>query len=174
MPAIIPNPPAYAGQYAGTAHSYLSVAEAADVAGTLLGLDAFAAADDARAAAALSEATATIDAQRWQGGKLDAAQLRAFPRRPYGDGTRWDRLLVGGVEVDAVPFAILQAAVVEADALLAGAAAARERRQQGLASQSRGPMSESYAAPAAGGIPQLCQRAETFVRRYRLKSGRLL
>lgn len=159
-----------------TTHSYLDVVEANEHAMSFFPLAGWDQANDVDRLRALTEATSRVDAQRYQGAKLDAAQPRAFPRRPWPDRTTvWDEDAEGNAGGGVVPRAVLLAVVAEADALLAGAAAAREQQHKGLASQSAGPVSESYRPPTTpDGTPQLCERATTLLRPYRLKSGRLL
>ena len=153
--------------------SYLDVAAADALAPTLHGLSAWASASDADKLAALATATARLDSLRWQGRRLDAAQPLAFPRVPYDGREVWGRDRGDGTH-DA-PLAVRQACLLEADALLAGRAAVLARRDAGLLSQSAGPVSESYAAiDPLTGLPALCESAALLIRRYRLRTGRIL
>jgi hypothetical protein len=128
-------------------------------------------------------------AYRYQGRKYDltpAAQPREFPRIAYDvpaygwpaaagvaviNGQVWDVAADGSI---VVPARVLQAVVYEADAVLAGDKfkAVKDAIAAGLSAQSFGGMSESYRAD--GTTPLLCRFADTRMRFYMLRQGRIL
>jgi hypothetical protein len=181
--------------------SYLSVADARALAGTLPGFAGLLAKDDATLAALLALATVDIDvAMRYQGRKFDPSQQLEFPRVAYGDlspSTVQSMELspfpylpgVGGGSViwdwdnDAnaavVPQKVKIACLCQAAWLTSSQFAARlEAIRSGLAGQSIGTGSETYLKPAdlaamSGGV-NLGQRAAQIMELYRLRSGVML
>lgn len=166
--------------------SYMTLVEAAAIAATLPTLTAYAAATDAKKAAAIYLASLDVDSVRFQGRKVDWAQVREFPR--YSGGLRaterrsdgatqgedaeiwdWDAEAEAAVVPDQVKIAVL----LQANDILDGQ---RDSRIQGiadgLAAQSVGSLSESYRGDAAPA--RLCERAMRLLERYRLRSGQLL
>jgi hypothetical protein len=163
--------------------SYLEVSEADDLAATLPGLAAYAAASDPEKAAALNEATADIDAAMpYQGRKFDPAQVREFPRQsdePAGSaGTDlsliWDWDATAGEAI--VPADVRRATLYQADSILAGVRRPRvEAQHDGVVYELTGGLAESYkATPGAGVRTGLCHTAWRLMRRFHLRSGRLL
>ncbi len=154
--------------------AYLTLTDADALAATLLGLTHYQAADDATRSAALLTASIEIDAaSRWQGRKYDPDQAREFPRVPY-EGTVWDWVDGYAVVPDLVRIAVLR----QADFLLDTVRRAKLAQiEDGLASQSVGSISESYARPTpagqASGWDRLCSEARDLLARYRLTSGPL-
>lgn len=174
--------------------SYLTSSAADAIALTLPPtlLSAYNAALDAAKTTALELASYRIDnAYRWQGRKYDPTQALEFPRVAYESSSspNWPGLsLSSNVMADTVwdwdtdaseaivPAAILRAVCFEADSILASD---RNRLAQaihdGLASQSVGGMSESYRGDfGPNGLPVLCRDADVLVRKYTLRSGRIL
>lgn len=164
--------------------SYLTTAQADALAPTLWPRPArYLGAPAADRAPALAAATARVDARPYQGRRVDAGQRLQFPRVPYADGSDvWD---LAGPDADGqyaivVPAAVLAATLCEADALLDAERAATTRDAQlgRLLKRDRtGGQEEEYelaGALAAAGGGSLCAQAETLLRPYRLRTGRLL
>lgn len=173
--------------------SYISIEAARDYFAALPGLAAMAALDDAPLAALLLAAANDIDAaMRYQGRKAASSQIREFPRVAYGRPVnQWPSDFAFARDSDAVvydwdadtntaivPESVKLATLYQAAWLQQPANAARlEAIRSGLASQSIGSASESYAKPAELaelGQTGLSDRAARIMERYRLKTGRLL
>ncbi|MGB7157116.1 MAG: hypothetical protein WBD40_03555 [Tepidisphaeraceae bacterium] len=175
-----------------TATMYLPEdAEADAISATLPNLTAYIAASTTVKRQARALATERFDtARRYQGRKVDEAQLLEFPRvasesgafphdlyrtSPTIDGRLadaiWDWDADAGEAV--VPPKVLRAVLFEANSIIAGTRAeAIDAINRGLTSQSTGRLSESYRAPGdAGGIPVLCTDADRISRFYALGSG---
>ncbi len=181
---------------AGTAMpgtTYLALAAAKVLRGTLPPMRHWdATADDARAAA-LVQASSDIDqAQRYQGRKFKHDQVQQFPRLAYGgngfpgygplgwgyDGncgggsprTVWDWDEVNKVAV--VPADVLAACLWQADWILGDHVARLDEQHAGVKSQQAAGVGESYG-PSEGLATGLCRRAWQLVWKYRLVSGEL-
>jgi hypothetical protein len=163
--------------------SYLSVADADALAATLVGLTAYLAADDTAKAGALNEASAEIDAAMpYQGRKYADDQVRQFPR-VHDDlaadvatdpATIWD--WDADTSTAIVPDDVLRATLYQADAILAGARQPRiDAQHDGVVYELTGGLAESYkATPGQGVRTGLCHHAWLLMRRFRLRSGRLV
>ena len=128
----------------------------------------------------LARASDEIDQVRFQGRKYDLEQEREFPRvydeqavevypgSAAGSGVwDWDDDTAAAI----VPEAVLMATWLQALSIAQGERDARQdARHDGVASQSAGGVSESYSGPQE----ILCRRAAVMLRRYRLKSGRIV
>lgn len=157
---------------------------------------------------ALLEASKRIDrAFPFQGAKYDSRQSNEFPRlpdgvmspygrfgvapgavvRPLAPGERllparvwdWDPAANNGAGGAVVPDDVLDAVVIEADAILGGDAhTARRDARDGLTGQGIAGASESYSnsGEAGGGGQELsiCARSRDLVRQYRARTGRLM
>lgn len=176
--------------------SYLTIDEARDYLAALPGLTALAALEDEALGLQLSLASIDLDASmRFQGRKVDARQVREFPRVAYGRALNDQRVGVvvnglGSIPTDAVvwdwdeagttpvvPEAIKIAALYQAAWLLKPELAGRlEAIRSGLASQGIGSASESYLKPGDLGnaVTGLSDRAARILEKYRLKTGKLL
>ncbi len=167
----------------GTLPTYNTLGEADALADATYGVAAWAAASDEEKLQALRTASMRVDAAyRWQGRKygLDAdgnviEQEQEFPRI---DGTQ-------PIDVDptdptsvvpVVPRNVKLAEFFEANSLLDGQrAAAVAAQHDGLTGQEIGTAKETYrAAVTSNGVPLLCLDADRLVRRYVLRSGRIL
>jgi hypothetical protein len=155
----------------------------------VLGLLQWATATATEKANALDAATRLVDTGlRYQGCKLDAAQVLEFPRVGYAGGGAgaggtaeviwdWDPAAGAGV----VPPAVKQACLIEADEILQdlGGKSQRWRRldeqHQGVTFDLTGSMAEAYRkGTAAAGRTGLSRRAYDLLSRYRLVSGRMV
>lgn len=188
------------------AESYLTAGEGADLADTIFGLAFFKAAGASEQLVALVLASDRFDtAHRYQGRKYatDGTQPLEFPRLAYGSGapigspyastpapplyppsvavgaTVWDWDFEAGEAI--VPGRVKRAVLFEADSLIKGDRdRQREAAAAGLASQTVGPLSETYFPALAGasdpntGAAVLCPEADRIARLYRLRSGNLL
>ena len=165
--------------------SYLSVAAADALAAALPGLAAWAAADAPTKATALARASLDVDgAMTYQGCKYDAGQVLQFPRLPDGAAATvpaarqgsgvwdWDP----GLNAAVVPEDVLLAVVLQADANLAGDREARLAAQHdGVVYDLTGSVAESYKQTEGPGVATgLCRPAWVLLRKYRLRSGRVL
>jgi len=176
-----------------TGPSYLTLAAAATLLARLPStlLAGYRAAGDADKLAALVLASAEIDAaDRWQGRKYEATQLLEFPRVATSRAMPllgimtptaylspdeiwdWD----SDEQAAVVPPAVEMATLHQANAVLDTVRAARlDAQQQGLASQSVGGLSESYAAVVGMDRDrELCRAAARLMDKYRLRSGSML
>ena len=173
--------------------SYMTLTEADALAASIPGLTAWAAATTAAKTTALNRASDDIDAAMpYQGRPYDAEQDRQFPRLAYeghdvGAGAAaagavpaldivwdWDETTDEAV----VPQDVLMAVLYQADANLAGAREAR------LSAQHDGVVydlntttgdAESYKRTTGPGVTTgLCRPAWMLMRKYRLRSGKLL
>jgi hypothetical protein len=170
--------------------AYMDVAEADALAATTSGLVAWNSADAPTKAAALSRASDEVDhAMPYQGRRYAAiaAQPREFPRLAFEEpllGGRdpslpgaafvwdWDDALGDAV----VPWDVKLATLLHADSILDGSRDARlDLQHDGVVYDQSGSVAESYRKNTAPGLPTgLCRRAWVLMRRYRIKSGRLL
>ena|SRR5688500_11416724 len=172
--------------------SYMTVTEADALATSIPGLTAWAAATTAAKTTALNRASDDIDAAMpYQGRRYETDQDHQFPRLAYeghdlGAGAAaagavpaldivwdWDELTSEAVVPDDVRIAVLY----QADANLAGTREAR------LAAQHDGVVydldaagdAESYKRTTGPGVTTgLCRAAWMLMRKYRLRSGKLL
>jgi hypothetical protein len=178
--------------------SYLAVADGDALANAMIGLASYKAATADDRSNALVMATERIDAaMRYQGSKYDPSQTLEFPRLAYRNQplaagvSPWpfNELTAAGLTEGAsvsddvwdwdadsnsavVPSRVQRACLFEADSLISGSRNARlDAAHDGLASQSVGGMSESYAQVDASGRPVLCRQADELMRFYRLRSG---
>ena len=172
---------------AGAADAYISQSEADAYATAEVDAAAWTALSSAQKVATLRRATDEIDSSRWQGRKYDisGAQDRAFPRvydetlleatgyptRLGGQGCGvWDWRL--GDNAPVVPPAVKRACWLQALSIAQGSREERlSDRHDGVSGQSAGGMSEQYAP---GEMNVLCPRAWTLLKRYRLRTGRLV
>lgn len=176
-----------AGGAAVGGHAYLTVAAGDSLAATLPALTAWSAADAPTKARALERASLDVDeAMPYQGRKYDLSQVNQFPRVPYDDAlvgaaaggsappSVWD----WDAERNAatVPDDVLLAVVVQADANLAGEREPRLSAQHdGVVYDLTGSVAESYKQTEGPGVATgLCRPAWMLLRKYRLKSGRVL
>jgi hypothetical protein len=123
----------------------------------------------------------------YQGRKYGPAQVNQFPRVPYdGDAPAgppgnpgrlpavwdWDAAL----NAPAVPEDVLLAVLIQADANLAGEREPRLAAQHdGVVYDLTGSVAESYKQTQGPGVSTgLCRAAWVLLRKYRLKSGKLL
>lgn len=162
-------------------HTYLTLADANDLASKIWGLKAWSTASDASKQAALATASARVDsAMRYQGGKAEPEQAAEFPRRDGANvttATGWVTSWSNSTQevTPAVPVDVLRAVLYEADSLLAGTRkAGQDARDAGLVSQTIGSGSETYLKPTEGTMPVLCGDADVLMSKYRLRTGRLL
>lgn len=177
---------------------YLTLSAAATIAASLPGLPKWKAAADADRQAALILATWDIDAGGpWQGRKYALEQVLEFPRVAYehamavplsgllsptvdgGGATVWDWDSDAGQAI--VPADVQRACLYQAEAILAGSIdKVLDDQSLGIASQSVGSISVSYRDPAqvaaAIGLVSsgLCRRAAMLMKKYALRSGRIL
>lgn len=167
--------------------SYLTPAEADAIAATLPALAAWTAASSPEKTTALERASLDVDnAMPYQGRKYASDQVNQFPRIPFDDlpgGSGFDADPRAGVwdwDTNAnqavVPPAVLAAVLVQADANLSGARDARLAAQHdGVVYDQTGSVAESYKLTKAPGVTTgLCRTAWVLLRKYRLKSGKLL
>lgn len=162
--------------------AYLILADAVDLAATLLGLPAFLSASDSDKTRALERASREIDtAMPYQGRRYVITQPRQFPRwrdEPPSAGIAIDSALLwdadGGVAI--VPADVKESTLYQADAILAGSREARLAAQHdGVVYELTGTLAESYKSSSGPGVRSgLCRRAWMLMQRYRLQSGRLL
>ena len=172
--------------------TYLTTAAADDLAATVPTLAAWSAATSPNKARGLERASLDVDnAMPYQGRKYDADQVNQFPRVPYDDdlaraagvgldgaGTSppavwdWDASLNEAV----VPEDVRLAVVLQADAILAGEREPRLAAQHdGVVYDLTGSIAESYKYTQGPGVSTgLCRAAWVLLRRYRLKSGKVL
>ena len=161
--------------------SYITVEEADAYAAAELDASAWDALSAAQKAAALCQATDEIDAVRWQGRVYDEDQERAFPRiageLPSDDADGALATAIWDYDDDAgeavVPEAVKRATALQAMSLAAGVREARlDDRHDGVTGTSAGGVSETYDAGRPAEI--LCRRAWQLLRRYRLRSGKIV
>lgn len=173
-----------------TADSYQSVDAMNTLAGTVVGLAAWGTATSEEKAKAATLATADIDsAMRYQGRKYDQSQARAFPRLAYdgplplttypamtaaqaaaGEVWDWD----ADQDAAIVPADVLLAHLYQSDWILSGGPASLDAAHRGLVSQTTGRLSETYDTAAPAAATGLCRRAWQLLKKYRLRSGRIL
>jgi hypothetical protein len=153
--------------------AYLSVAEADTLAATLPALAQWPAASSGDKAKALQLATIEIDvAMPYQGERYDTAQLLEFPRR---DGARiidWDSEANQAV----VPPNVKLATLLQAEEVLTSGRLDRlSKVHQGIVYDQTAGMAESFKGGGEAGLrTMLSIRAYQIMRRYALRSGRLL
>ena len=179
-----------AGGAAVNPRSYLTVAAADELAATLPALAAWSAATSPNKATALERASIDVDgAMPYQGRKYDPAQVNQFPRVPYdGDAPASAALVVDGngsasvwdwdasLNEAVVPEDVLLAVVLQADANLAGEREPRLAAQHdGVVYDLTGSVAESYKHTQGPGVyTGLSRAAWVLLRKYRLKSGKIL
>ncbi len=165
---------------------YLTAGAADTLAATLPGLDAWAGATAGAKAAAIARATIDVDnAMPYQGRKYDAGQANAFPRVPYDEPSGsaefgvappgvWDWDAGAGEAV--TPEDVLVAVLFQADAILAGEREPRVSAQHdGVVYDQTGSVAESYKLTQGPGVSTgLCRAAWVLLRKYRVKSGKML
>ena len=168
---------------------YLTVAEADALAPSVLGLLQWGTSTATEKANALDAATRLLDTGlRYQGCRLEPAQVLEFPRVGYDGGPEgargvaevvWDWDETAGAAV--VPPAVKQACLIEADEILQDLAGKSQRwrrldeQHQGVTFDLTGSMAEAYRkGTAAAGRTGLSRRAYDLLSRYRLVSGRML
>ena len=179
-----------AGNVAGGAavdpRSYLTVAAADELAAALPALAAWSAATPPAKARALERASIDVDgAMPYQGRRYDPRQVNQFPRVAYDDApaaapghdprpTVWD--WDAALNAPAVPEDVLLPVVIQADANLAGEREPRLAAQHdGVVYDQTGSVAESYKQTEGPGVTTgLCRAAWVLLRKYRLKSGRIL
>lgn len=160
--------------------SYITVAEADVYAAAEVEASAWDALTDDQKAAAVIRATDELDAVRFQGRKYDADQGRQFPRvvdeQLRGDGSVetqsvWD---FDDDENEAVvPDAVKKATFLQALSIADGSRDPRaDDRHDGVSGQSAGGVSESYDTDRPMRI--LCRRAHLLMKRYALKTGKIV
>jgi hypothetical protein len=175
-------------QHATPLPAYVDVAEADALAATTTGLTAWSAAPAPAKAAALARASDEVDrAMPYQGRRYGNNQPREFPRLAFDEpllGDRdpaapgaaivwdWDDAVAGPV----VPREVRLAVLLQADSVLDGSREARlDAQHDGVVYDLTGTLAESYKLNTGPGVTTgLCRRAWTLMRRYRLRSGRLL
>jgi hypothetical protein len=123
----------------------------------------------------------------YQGRRYAPEQARQFPRVPsdespgFSDGFDrdprsavwdWD----DAAQVAIVPEDVLLAVLLQADTVLAGDREARLASQHdGVVYDQTGSLAESYKQTEGPGVTTgLCRAAWVLLRKYRLKSGRML
>lgn len=178
-----------AGGAAVDPRSYLTVAAADELAATLPTLAAWSAATSPNKARALERASIDVDgAMPYQGRKYDPAQVNQFPRVPYDNSPPNAAPVVGGSGSASVwdwdaslneavaPEDVLLAVVLQADANLAGEREPRLSAQHdGVVYDLTGSVAESYKYTQGPGVSTgLCRAAWVLLRKYRLKSGKIL
>lgn len=163
---------------------YLTAAECDVFALRVADITAWSNATTAERARAVNQATDQIDSLRLAGQKYDAGQARQFPRfaphdiaqwppgktRPSGD--IWDYDEYDGLAV--VPTEVRLACFYQALSILRDGSTRDERlrdKHDGVAAQSAGGVSESYA-PGESEI--LCLEAARLVRKYTIRSARIV
>ena len=164
---------------------YLDTSDADTLAATLLDVASYLAATTANKQKALNQASVEIDrAMSYQGRKYDPTQALEFPRVAYESPvdsflpmlanqgavqTIWDWDDDAGEAV--VPDDVLVACVYQANSLLDGDRAERlDAQHDQVASHGADGLQESYSGAAS----VLCRRAHLFMRKYQLKTGRLI
>lgn len=171
--------------------SYQTLAEADALAGEMppAAVAAYVAGSNGARDAWLKQATADIDAQKWQGSKYDRNQVLEFPR--VSDAMSWSRYpgtyfpsyqSVGAEiwDVDTsgvaiVPLKVKLAQIHQANSIAAGRGDSLNAQHDGLSAQAAGPISESYVGTSAGSAaPKLCNEAWELLKRYQLVSGQML
>lgn len=174
--------------------TYLTVA-AADELAAQVSVPLYSAASEQDKLAALILATARIDSIRWQGAKYDVEQPLQFPRivdgpavrignaagygvygyPTFGPGTVWD--WDSATNQPIVPQVVKLACLYEANDILDGRRdEVRKAIDAGITGESAGGMSTQYRAAFAGQASPdaLCTEAAGLLRRFKLKTGRLL
>lgn len=167
--------------------AYLTTAAADTLAATLPTMTAWSAATAAAKAKALARASFDVDnAMPYQGRQYDPGQANAFPRAPFDDAPAsagfdrdpraavWDWDTSANVAV--VPEDVLVAVLLQADAVLAGTREPRLAAQHdGVVYDQTGSVAESYKLTEGPGVTTgLCRGAWVLLRKYRLKSGKVL
>jgi hypothetical protein len=169
-------------------YAYLTATEADALAATIPALSsAWSAASGADKDKTLERASVEVDnGIPYQGRKYAADQVNQFPRVPYDatPGTsEFDRdphASVWDWDDDAnepvVPGDVLLAVLLQADAILAGEREPRISAQHdGVVYDQTGSVAESYKQTEGPGVTTgLCRGAWVLLRKYRLKSGKLL
>lgn len=167
--------------------AYLTHTDADALAATLPALAAWNAASSDDKTSALLRASLDIDnAMPYQGRRYASDQKNQFPRVPYDEppttsgfdcdprGSVWD----WDSEADeaVVPGDVLLAVVLQADAILAGDREPRLAAQHdGVVYDQTGSVAESYKQTEGPGVTSgLCREAWMLLRKFRIKSGKLL
>jgi hypothetical protein len=182
---------------------YMSLADAALMAPTLLGCGSYLAAGSNQQNVALAAATYDLDhAQRYQGRKYDLTQAMQFPRVAFEASGRLplygpngglvgpvaNNMLPGGdvvwdwdyaANAPVVPRQVKMACVYQANSRLdPQRIGVLNRIYGGLTSQKIGSAAETYDVhallAATGGALVLCPAAVDLMRNYVLRSGRIL
>lgn len=160
--------------------SYLSVDEANALADALPGLATWKASTADAKAAALAGATQEVDdAMPYQGRRYVADQPLAFPRVSDDSGAAeaaeiWDWDSAGAAAV--TPMDVRRAVLHQADSILDGSRSDRiDRQHDGVVYDLTGTLAESYKSTSGPGVATgLCRAAYVLMRKYRLRSGRLV
>ena len=166
---------------------YLTYTEADALAATIPNLAAWPTATSSAKTNALQAASSDVDnAMPYQGRRYASDQVNQFPRVPYdeppstsafdGDprGAVWD--WDAGNNVPVEPDDVLLAVLVQADAILVNDREPRLSAQHdGVVYNQAGSVAESYKQTEGPGVTTgLCRAAWVLMRKYRLKSGRML
>ncbi len=159
--------------------SYITVAEADVYAAAEVEASAWSALTDDQKAAALVRATDELDAVRYQGRKYESDQDRRFPR-VIDEQLRAD----GSVETQSVwdfdedeneavvPDAVKKATFLQSLSIADGSRDHRaDDRHDGVTGQSAGGVSENYEDQP---MRILCRRAHLLLKRYYLKTGKIV
>ncbi len=174
--------------------SYLESTDARELAGSLPELTALLAKTDDELDVLLYAASLDLDAAMpYQGVRYEADQAREFPRyqRVLGLGygvldtstinqtSSWPGVWDWDIDTDAaiVPLQVKIACLYQAASLLnPGFRSRLEAIRSGLAGQSVGSMSESYLPPGSvpGGLTGLCDKAQRYMDKYRLRTAPML
>jgi hypothetical protein len=168
-------------------HTYLTHTEADAIAATLPSMAAWSGASSGAKTTALERASIDVDmAMPYQGRKYAADQVNEFPRVPYDEAwsaPAYDRDPRGGVwdwdsetNEPVVPGDVLLAVLLQADTIIAGTREGRLAAQHdGVVYDQTGSVAESYKQTEGPGVTTgLCRAAYMLLRKYRLKSGKLL
>lgn len=169
-------------------YAYLTATQADALAATIPALSsAWSGASSGTKDKALELASFEVDnGMPYQGRKYAADQVNQFPRVPYDappgtagfdrdpHGSVWD-WDAGGNEA-VVPDDVLLAVLLQADAIVAGEREPRISAQHdGVVYDQTGSVAESYKRNEGPGVKTgLCRGAWVLLRKYRLKSGKLL
>jgi hypothetical protein len=167
--------------------AYLTDIEADVLAATLPTLTAYSAASSGNKTKALLRASLDVDnAMPYQGRKYASDQENQFPRVPYDEppasagfdldprGSVWD--WDSDANEAVVPEDVLLAVLMQADAILAGDREPRLAAQHdGVVYDQTGSVAESYKQTEGPGVTSgLCRTAWMLLRKYRLRSGKLI
>ncbi len=155
---------------------YLSVSEANVLALTIsaASLGRWQTASTVDKERALLQATMEIDAaMRYQGRKVDPEQTLEFPRYPH-PGEVWNTDPATGIAI--VPKQVKIATLHQAnDVLDAGRHERINKQYQGIVYDQTGAMAESFKGGGMEGLStRLCLAANTYMRRYQLRTGAML